>query len=530
MRFRPPGRTLVLAGALAAAGVLCCLPSLSGCARPSSPASSGGAGGPASTLIAGATIVDGTGAPGRKGSVRIAADKIAEVGDLAPRPGETVVDGTGRVLAPGFVDTHSHADDDIFEHPDALAAVSQGITTVVVGQDGGSESPLAEFFARLGKGPAAVNVASFAGHGTIRRHVMGGDFRRAATEAELERMRGVLDQDLKAGALGLSTGLEYDPGIYSTREEVLALARVAAAAGGRYISHIRSEDRKFWNAIDEIIDIGREAKIPVQVSHIKLAMRSLWGRSGELLRRLEDARASGVDITADAYPYVYWSSTLTVLFPERDFTNRDSAEFVLREVAAPEGLLMGKFQPDPSYAGLTLAQISERRKADPVTTLIDLIREAETLRKGPDDEVESVIGTSMDEPDVERLLLWPHTNVCTDGELAGRHPRGFGTYPRILGRYVRQQKLLSLEEAVRKMTGLAAESLGLTGHGALGPGANADLVLFDPRTVLDRATPEDPQAVSIGIEKVWVNGSLVFAEGKATGLRPGRVITRPAVR
>ena len=240
---------------------------------PVSPVASGAA--PGSVLIANATVMDGTGAPARRASVRIAGDTIVEVGDLKPTAADQVVDASGLVLAPGFVDTHSHADDQIFERPDALAAVSQGITTVIVGQDGGSPYPLADFFARLRKQPAAVNVASYAGHGTIRELVMKGDFRRAATEAEVNRMRELLARELEAGALGLSTGLEYDPGIYSSRDEVVALAKVAAAAGGRYISHIRSEDRAFWQAVDEIIAIGREAKLPVQISHLKLAMRPL---------------------------------------------------------------------------------------------------------------------------------------------------------------------------------------------------------------------------------------------------------------
>ena len=257
-------------------------------------------------LIKGARLFDGTGAPGRQADVRIEGDRIIAVGALERQSGDRVIDGTGRALAPGFIDTHSHADGDIFTRRDALGAVSQGITTVVVGQDGGSYHPLADFFAHLKREPAAINVASYAGHGTLREAVLKDDFKRAATAAEIEAMSAMLRTDLEAGALGLATGLEYDPGIYATRDEVLALARVASAAGGRYISHIRSEDRDFWDAIDEIIAIGREARLPVQVSHLKLAMRSWWGRGPELIARLDAARASGVAITADIYPYLYW--------------------------------------------------------------------------------------------------------------------------------------------------------------------------------------------------------------------------------
>ena len=486
----------------------------------------------ASVLIVNAVVVDGTGAPRRPAAVRLGGDRIAEVGALAPAPGETVVDARGLVLAPGIIDTHSHGDRGLFAHADALATVSQGISTIVVGQDGGSPWPLSDFFARLDREPAAINVASYAGHGRIRGKVMGDDFRRPARPEEVARMRELLAQEMKAGALGLSSGLEYDPGIFSARSEVLDLARVAAAAGGRYISHIRSEDRYFWDAIDEIVTIGREAKLPVQVSHIKLAMHSLWGQADRLLKTLNDARAAGVDITADIYPYLYWQSTLTVLFPERDFQNRKTAELVLREISTPDDLLLGTFAPEPSYAGKTLAEIARARGTDPPATLMALIREAlayEAAHKD-DDDVESVIGTSMSEPDLERLLAWPYTNVCTDGELDGRHPRGFGTYPRVLGRYVRERKVVSLEEAVRKMTSLAAHNVGLRDRGEVRPGAFADLVLFDPATVMDRATTRDPHALSAGIARVWVNGAVVYEAGAATGRRPGRALRREAAR
>ena len=486
----------------------------------------------ASVLIVNAVVIDGTGAPRRPAAVRVSGDRIAEVGALSPAPGEAVFDAKGLVLAPGFIDTHSHGDRGLFEHADALAAVSQGISTIVVGQDGGSPWPLAEFFAHLDRQPAAINVASYAGHGRIRSKVMADDFRRHARPDEVARMGDLLAQEMKAGALGLSSGLEYDPGIFSARSEVLDLARVAAAAGGRYISHIRSEDRTFWDAIDEIVTIGREARVPVQVSHIKLAMHSLWGQADRLLRTLNDARASGVDITADIYPYLYWQSTLTVLFPERDFGNRRTAEFVLREISTPDDLLLGTFAPEPSYGGKTLAEIARLRGTDAPATLMALIQEALAFeaRHKDDDDVESVIGTSMSEPDLERLLAWPHTNICTDGELDGRHPRGFGTYPRVLGRYVRERKVVGLEEAVRKMTSLAAHNVGLRDRGEVRPGAFADLVLFDPATVADRATTRDPQAVSAGIQRLWVNGVAVYEAGAATGRRPGRALRRDTKR
>ena len=249
-------------------------------------------------LITNITIHDGSGSPGVAGSVRVTGGLIAATGDLQACDGEPVVDGGGQVLAPGFIDTHSHADRQIFEYPDALPVVSQGITTIIAGQDGGSRYPLAEFFADFESTPATVNIASYVGHGTLRNQVMGDDFRRTATADEIAQMRAMLASELESGALGLGAGLEYEPGIHSETEEVLELARVAAEAGGRYISHVRSEDRWFEDAIDEIILIGRETGMPVQVSHIKLAMKRLWGSAAEIIAKLDAARAEGINITA----------------------------------------------------------------------------------------------------------------------------------------------------------------------------------------------------------------------------------------
>ncbi len=481
----------------------------------------------AGTVISNVVVIDGSGAPGRPGAVRIVGDTIAAVGDLTPMAGDSIVDGGGLVLAPGFIDTHSHHDDGLLRHPEALAAVSQGVTTIVAGQDGGEHLPLRVWLDSLTATPVAINVATYAGHNTIRAQVMGAGFRRAATPAEVDSMASLLRDEMGAGALGLSTGLEYDPGIYSTRDEVLTLARVAADSGGRYISHIRSEDRWFWSAIDEIIAIGRTARLPVQVSHMKLAMTSLWGRADSLLRVLDRARAEGVDITADVYPYPYWQSTLTVLFPKRNFDDRAEAEKVLAEIAPPDGLLIGNFAADPSLVGKTVAQIAGQRGTDPATTLMALIRESQAWGAAHGgDAGESVVATSMTEADVADLLAWDHTNVSSDGELDGAHPRGFGTFPRVLGRLVREQHRLSLETAIRKMTGLSAEHMGIARRGVIRPGAYADLVLFDPATVIDRATPEDPHALSEGIQRVWVNGQVVFGEGRPTGAHPGRVIHR----
>ena len=476
------------------------------------------------TFIANATIYDGSGDSAVVGSVRILGDSIVALGNIQPREDDWFIDGAGLALSPGFIDTHSHADYGIGEHRDALAAVSQGITTVIVGQDGGSEFPLKDFFTRLDSVPAAVNFASYSGHNTLRMEVMGTDFRRPATPAEVDSMRTLLLADWDAGAIGLSTGLEYDPGIYSSRKEVLDLASAVGAEGGRYISHIRSEDRAFWDAIDEIITIGREGHLPVQVSHVKLAMRSIWGQADSLIRVLDRARAAGIEITADVYPYTYWQSTLTVMFPERNFSDRKAAEFALREVAAPDGLLLSRFAPDSSYVGKTVAEISRIRHTDPATTLMRLIAEAEALKAKGMEDVEGVIGTSMDEADVAKLIAWPWSSISTDGELAGRHPRGFGAFPRVLGRYVREQHVVSLEDAVRKMTTFPAHNMGIQGRGVIAVGAKADLVLFAADSIIDRSTTTAPLTPAAGVRMVWVNGDVVYQDGKATGHYPGKVL------
>ncbi|MEX2150432.1 MAG: LpqB family beta-propeller domain-containing protein [Steroidobacteraceae bacterium] len=473
------------------------------------------------TLIVNARIVDGTGAPAVTGAVRIEGDRIAAVGDLKPAAGDRVVDARGLTLAPGFIDTHSHHDSGLFESRDALAVVSQGVTTIVAGNDGSMSHPVRELFGRQEKTPAAINVATYVGHGDLRSEVMGRDFRRPAAPQEVARMRELLKEGMEAGALGLSTGLEYDPGIFSATDELIDLAQEAARFGGRYISHVRSEDRYFWAAIDEIVRIGREAKIPVQVSHMKLAMVDWWGQSKRLLEVLDKARAEGVDITGDIYPYEAWHSSLEVLFPERDFTSRKAAEFALERVSPPAGLVLSRYSPEPALEGLSIAEIAKRKNMDPPATLLDLIARSQSA----DAEV-GVIGTSMKAEDVAALIAWPHANICSDGALAGRHPRGTGAFTRVLRRYVRDQKLLTLEQAIHKMTGLSASHTGLTDRGVIRAGAYADLMLFDPETVADRSTFEHPESLSVGIHTVWVNGQAVFEEGKATGAYPGQALRR----
>jgi N-acyl-D-amino-acid deacylase len=473
------------------------------------------------TLIVNANVIDGTGAPARAADVRIVDGRIAAIGHWTRDPHDHVVDARGLTLAPGFIDTHSHHDRGLLTHPDALGAVSQGTTTIVVGQDGESHFPLATYFARLDSQRVAINVASYIGHGTIRSRVLGDDYKRAATDPEVERMRQLVREEMAAGALGLSTGLEYDPGIFSTRAEVLELAKVAGSSGGRYISHMRSEDRDFWPALDELLTIGRVAHMPVQVSHMKLAMRALWGEGDSLIATLNRARAEGVQVTADVYPYTMWQSTLTVLYPKRNFGDRAETQFILTQVAAPQDLVIGDYALDPSYVGKDVGEIARIRNSDPATTLMSLIADSQSKQAE-----ESVVARGMDERDIASIMRWPFTDFCSDGALDGAHPRGFGSFPRVLGHYVRDLKVLSLEEAVRKMTSLSAHNVGITDRGVIRPGLAADLVLFDPNTIIDRATMKEPHAVATGIETVWVNGEVVFDSGKTTGRHPGRVLRR----
>lgn len=472
-------------------------------------------------IIKNAQVIDGSGEASFVGDVGINADTIAAVGNLSKAVAEIEIDAFGLVLSPGFIDTHSHHDWGMFDKRDLLALTSQGVTTMIVGQDGGSQFPLTRLMSKLDSAPVAINVGSYTGHNTLRRIVLGEKYQREATKEEEGQMKEMLERDLKAGSLGLSTGLEYDPGIYSNQNEVLELANVVARYKGRYISHMRSEDRYFWDALREIINIGKQSAVPVQISHAKLAMKSLWGQSDKVVGILDSARDAGIDITADIYPYPYWQSTMTVLFPERNFKDRQAASFALTELTTPEGVLIGDYSPNPEYVGKTLAEVAVIQKTDPVQTLMDLI---EIVEEQEGDE--SIIATSMTEEDIKRIMKWPYTNICSDGTLEGLHPRGHGSFTKILRHYVREEQTLSLEEAIHKMTKQAALNLNLTRIGEIQPGYFADLVLFDPNTVADQATSKHPHALSVGINRVIVSGIEVLNENGATGQFPGRTIRR----
>lgn len=478
------------------------------------------------TFIADVVIVDGTGAPARTGSVRVVGDRIVCAGTCSASPRDRRIDGHGATLAPGFIDTHSHHDRGLAEARDAGAAVRQGITTIVVGQDGFNEEPLGEAFRQFTARPAAINIAWFVGHGSVRQAVMG-DQKRAASAQEIARMQALVARAMKQGALGLSTGLEYEPAIYSSREEVLALAKVAARFGGRYVSHMRSEDVALDEAIEELLTIGRTTGMPVQISHFKIGLIDKWGQAPRLLARLDRARAEGIDVTADVYPYAWWHSSLDVLLPKRDFTDLAAAQFALDHLAPADGLVLSDFPPDPSLVGKSIADVAAIRGISPVEAFLALNREAAAKGQGS-----GVMGRSMSDADVAALIGWEHSNICSDGMLVDRHPRGAGSFPRVFAWLVRERKVLSLEQAVYKMTGLAARHMGIGDRGRIAVGMAADLVLFDPATIADRATFADPSAEPVGIRRVWVNGVEVLGDGAIAGSTPGRVLRRqnPAAR
>jgi N-acyl-D-amino-acid deacylase len=476
---------------------------------------------PGGLIIRNGLVVDGTGAPGRAADVRVAGDAIAEVGaGLAPRPGERVIDAKGLVVSPGFIDMHSHADDGIADAPDASSQVRQGITTALVGQDGGGDVPVSSFFDEVERTHPAINFAASVGHGTVRRIVLGADFKRAATPDEIAIMKALVERGMRDGAVGLSSGLEYDPGYYATLDELVALAEVAGRHGGFYSSHVRDEENDFVGAWKEAIEVGRRAHVAVEISHIKAASKPVWGHVAEGLRVLEAARAEGLRVMGDWYPYTYWASVMYVLIPDRDFENREKWTRGLEEIGGAANVLVTEYRPDPSLNGKTLAEIAEARHVDPAALIVDMVHAA-----GPDI---GIIGTSMVDEDLRAIAAHPQVLICSDGQLAGNHPRSYNAFPRVLARYVREQRLISLEEAIAKMTARSAAQLGFEDRGVIAPGKKADVVIFDPATIADHGTPANPSATPTGIDTVIVNGEVVMDRGTLTAARPGRALRKPA--
>lgn len=485
----------------------------------------------ADVLLKNVNVYDGTGKPPFLADVRIHGTRITAVAkQLDPAPGESVKDEHGLALAPGFIDMHSHGDHGLLQDLDAATISRQGVTTIFVGQDGGSQFPLREYFDRFEKTPPAINLASMVGHATLREKVMGKDLFRASTPEELAKMKTLLASELQAGAFGLSTGLEYEQGHFATTEEVVELSKIAAASGGFYISHVRDEANKVFDSYDEVLRIGKEAKIPVEITHIKLGSTPVWHlASTRMPAYFAAARERGIDLKADVYPYTYWHSTIRVLITDRDFYNPDKVAKALADNGGAAAILLAHYTPEPTMAGKTLEQVAAAWKITPVEAYMRIVK-ATIAEVDSDVEMEDIIGTTMSEDDVRWFIAQPQIMFCSDGELHGAHPRGAGAFPRVLGRYVREQNVLPLESAIHKMTGLPAQQLGLKDRGRIAEGFIADLVVFDPATIIDQSTIQHPEAPPLGIPDVMVSGEWVIDGAKVTGKHPGQILRSVAYR
>jgi len=347
--------------------------------------------------------------------------------------------------------------------------------------------------------------------------VMGKDFRREATPAEVGKMAEFVDQGMREGASGLSSGLEYDVGSYASTEELIALAKAAARNGGFYMTHVRDEAEKTFPAFNEAVEICVKGGLPLQISHIKMGTIGVWGKARQAVALIDAARAKGLDATADCYPYEAWHSNLEVIVPDKQYDNPQSVAEAFRVLGGPGRITVTACKAHPEYAGKTIEEIAKNAGVSPVALYSTMVKEG-----GAD-----IIGHSMKVEDVEVFYTQPWVMVASDGGIATDHPRGAGTFTRVLGRFVRERHLLTLAEAIRKMTSLPASRMKLSDRGRIAPGMKADLVLFDPKTVIDRSTFEDPRRLSEGIELVWVNGEAVWSGGKATGAHPGRALKRP---
>ena len=535
---------------------------------------------PFDIVIRNGRIIDGTGSPWSSGDLAVRDGRIAAIGRLEGAKAARVIDARGMIVAPGFIDMLGQSELTILVNPHVPSKIFQGITTEITGE-GGSIAPLNEaiiaadklafehyrivpdwrslrdYFARLERQGTGINLASYVGATQVRRMVLG-DGNRAPNATELERMKELVRQAMRDGAVGVSTSLQYAPAPYASTEELIALARESAGFGGIYATHMRSEGDAIIAALDEAIRIGREAAIPVEIWHLKAAGKSNWGRMPEIVAHIEKARQSGVDITADTYAYPAWFNNFSAFVPPwvhdggdqkmlerlRDPALRARIRKEMEtpstawdnewhEVPGPDGIIISVVH-NPELLplqGKTLAEIARLWGMDPIDALFDLLIK--------DDAFTYVAVFGMSEPDVALALLQPWTSVDNDSQgtapdgLLGRehpHPRAYGTFPRILRKYVREEKSLRLEEAIRKFTALPAQRMRLTDRGVLKAGMWADVVVFDPETVRDLATFENPNQLSTGMQYVLVNGVPVIDGGKATKALPGKVLRGPGYR
>ena len=496
-------------------------------------------------VIANGRVVDGTGNPWFRADVAIKGGRVARVGRVAPGEARTVIDARGQIVAPGFIDVHAHVEG-IYRQPDAENFVRMGVTTLVSGNCGSSAPDVGEFLGRVGETPLAVNLATLVGHGTVRNQVLKLE-NRAPTAEEQRRMEELVERAMADGAVGLSTGLIYVPGTYAQTEEVVGLAKAAARGGGVYATHMRSEGEHVREAIRESIEIGEKAGLPVEISHFKISSKRLWGRSPETIQLVRAARARGLQVTVDQYAYAASSTSLDSQLPSwaleggreegkkrlADPETRKRIVAGMKEALKSRGVkdysfaVVASHQANPAFNGKSIAAITKevRNKKD-VGSQIDQVLEMYAAGGA------QMIYHSMDERDVQLIMREPFTMIASDAGVrrAGEgvpHPRGTGNNARVLGRYVRELGIVSLEDAVRKMTSLPAQTFRLAGRGLLREGMAADVVVFDPATVGDLATFEQPHQYPVGITHVLVNGVAVFSEGRATGARPGAALRGP---
>lgn len=500
-------------------------------------------------IIINAQVYDGKGGEPKQVDVGIRGDVIAEVGDLQNAQATQVIDAKGLALAPGFIDLHAHIES-IQDNPHGLSALHQGVTTVLGGPDGSSPYPMKPYMDELSGKELGLNAGFLVGHNTVRRAVMKLED-RAPTPEELQRMEQMIDTAMQQGAFGISTGLKYLPGAFSKVDEVIALSTVAAQKGGFYTSHLRDEGLNLMESVQEAIDIAHGAQIPVVLTHHKVVGKPSWGKSVQTLALVDSANQAGLDIQIDQYPYTASFTSISILIPawaraggQAKFKERmqdpqtkqkiwDETLFnILNDRGAGDikNIQFSKVKWKPDLENKRLSDWAIERGLEPTPEVgADLVLEAQ-LNGGA-----SMIFHAMDEADVRRIMQHPKTMVASDGRLsilgAGfPHPRAFGTFPRVLGHYVREEGVLSLEQAIHKMSYLPAQRMGLEDRGEIAVGKKADLVLFDPATVVDKASFTDPNQYPEGIEYVLVNGVLSIEDGKETGKYGGRVLRKNQIK
>lgn len=497
---------------------------------------------PYDLVIRGGTIVDGGGKPAFVADIGIIDDSIVEIGDLSLSTAKRTIDAKGLVVAPGFIDLHSHSDQEILE--DGLrrnqSYLTQGCTTVVTGNCGMGHVDVAKYFASFEKHRGGTNIAHLLPHGSIRERAMKGSFERAPTAEEMSAMKAMIEKGMADGAFGMSTGLIYTPGSFSTTEELIELAKTVAASGGIYASHIRGEGDRLIPAVAEALRIGKEAKIQVQISHFKAVGPANWGKIKEAARMIEEARAAGQVVFADQYPYTASSTSLSaMLIPEwaRAGTRQDMLKrFVdatdgprireavkkgLEERGGAQTIQIASYSPEPELNGLSLLEASERKKTPTVDLVIDLLSRAAV----------GAVSFGMREDDVRWAMQKDWVACASDGsssraDASKPHPRSYGTFPRRIGRYAIDEKVGSLESAVRASSGLPADILRLERRGYLRVGSFADVVVFDPKTFRDTSTYADPHKESLGVRYIFVNGVMEIDDGKPVDHSGGRVLKR----